>query len=856
MVIDGAFGTEAIDSSGEILEIKGVDISDGEEGKALANWEHRDEEANGASSNDFVGKIIYVKKIFKKGDCETDRQRHYWDEIKVPFLYGMVRLFDGSGHLNAVSLAAIVRDQIEHNEPLLVRYSIQGGTLERKGNRLKRTIMRQVAITVKPCNKTAISGLVYDPKVDDSKPRKAKEDILENINKSELQHPNYRHLAGQVTMYSNPVVTEGKLGKALAASVPSAAPGGLVGGAALQREDRSARLKKLWLLSQAKAAARDYDPNKGDLKKFLANRLGGVLAESEDKDATLEKFAKLVSVFGLKKAEVKLAKMALIHNDPKNPMTVYRFENDDGEGPFQGAGFEAIRRYSDSDDPVERADLRITDQPGPEKTFDPSDYHMFHHGFSGQHPNPILFGFRKPEHLKQYFRPNVLRALERGGFVLKPTKAARVWSNEDGPNSISSSFVPEVFFEPHIDNEDDLYRHQRIRQAIHGILGVQQQDLEEPTEKSEPRTQLERDLRKHRIAIEAARLAKAMSENSVEIPEMEPVEWKGQTIKPGYATGNDGNGYKVYEFTGSGVKGQLGLAYGHKIGEEGGEPKRMSLGEGSSYTLHRLPMKYGAPTVVDADKHIITPQSEEQRALIHGLDLSEAPLIRLADSGAYSTHWRLGAHGKPVLVKSSLHGDPMSRKEAFAYELAKSFGLGDHVPVTAHILDPRNREREMSVQEGVENAESGYTKTSTTRDILQRMKDNGTLHRFGLFDTVLNNEDRHRGNFLFGGPNRDNMYLIDHGNTMANERRRDMEYLDYNDDLDLTKPLHKNAADWLRGLDPNEVRRLADKYRLERAGTLAGQRLQRMQLRHEQNPKASFNQITRNPDAWQPPGSV
>ena len=38
MLLDGPFASEAIDSSGEILDIEGCDISDAEAGRAQANW--------------------------------------------------------------------------------------------------------------------------------------------------------------------------------------------------------------------------------------------------------------------------------------------------------------------------------------------------------------------------------------------------------------------------------------------------------------------------------------------------------------------------------------------------------------------------------------------------------------------------------------------------------------------------------------------------------------------------------------------------------------------------------------------------------------------------------------------------
>jgi 8-oxo-dGTP pyrophosphatase MutT (NUDIX family) len=158
-VIDGAIATAAIDSSGETMDIEGCDISslpkDG-----LLNFEHKNSE-NGGSFVSIIGKCIKAKKIFTESDCENGRERMYWNDIKLPFIYGVFRLF--KNHPNAEAAMAIMRDQAEHREPQILRFSIEGSTIERKGNTLVHTLARNVALTQKPCNKTAISGILSDP---------------------------------------------------------------------------------------------------------------------------------------------------------------------------------------------------------------------------------------------------------------------------------------------------------------------------------------------------------------------------------------------------------------------------------------------------------------------------------------------------------------------------------------------------------------------------------------------------------------------------------------------------------------------------------------------------------------------
>src|SRR6266851_5291756 len=81
MVIDGVIASEAIDSSGEILKVEGCDISslttDG-----VLNTEHRSDDAAGYSFNDVIGRCTFAKKIFKASDCETDREKMYWEQVK------------------------------------------------------------------------------------------------------------------------------------------------------------------------------------------------------------------------------------------------------------------------------------------------------------------------------------------------------------------------------------------------------------------------------------------------------------------------------------------------------------------------------------------------------------------------------------------------------------------------------------------------------------------------------------------------------------------------------------------------------------------------------------------------------
>ena len=68
--IDGIGASQNIDSSGEIVDIAGLDISSLEVDGSL-NWEHKKD-----FPEQLVGKILKAKKIFSEKDCEDDRRCH------------------------------------------------------------------------------------------------------------------------------------------------------------------------------------------------------------------------------------------------------------------------------------------------------------------------------------------------------------------------------------------------------------------------------------------------------------------------------------------------------------------------------------------------------------------------------------------------------------------------------------------------------------------------------------------------------------------------------------------------------------------------------------------------------------
>lgn len=210
MLVDGVGGSEALDTAGERLSVSGCDITDLQRQKATIVFEHRS--GSKGTPVDVVGRIIYGKKMFSREDAENDRQRYWWDRVRMPLIYVIGRLRDEEGHPGAVSLAAELRAAKAHGEPPLLGWSVEGKTITQDGNRLSVSVLRDVAITYKAANHTSSGIEILQDQEGPGAMTKAEADV---------------YLAD--------------LAKATEAGFGDAAPGGRVQGAALAKdEDRPA----------------------------------------------------------------------------------------------------------------------------------------------------------------------------------------------------------------------------------------------------------------------------------------------------------------------------------------------------------------------------------------------------------------------------------------------------------------------------------------------------------------------------------------------------------------------------------------------------------------------------------------
>lgn len=152
MLLHGIFASSALDSTSEILDIKGLDVSS----LAVANYEHESK-----IPGQVCGKVLKSVKIFKPEDCQNSEQLMFWNRIKIPFLYGIIELFDDVGHSGAMDVAAMAlydqknKDKYDFRKTFpLIGFSIEGSKINKEQNVITHSLARKVSLTITPANKT------------------------------------------------------------------------------------------------------------------------------------------------------------------------------------------------------------------------------------------------------------------------------------------------------------------------------------------------------------------------------------------------------------------------------------------------------------------------------------------------------------------------------------------------------------------------------------------------------------------------------------------------------------------------------------------------------------------------------
>lgn len=181
-VIHGIGSHESLDSSGERIEIKGIDISslttDG-----VINVEHESKQ-----TSQIIGKILEATKILKKEDCKNKHHEYFWDKGgKIPYLYIKAVLFDQFGHTGAIDAVAMLKfDEAMDKDGTrqLAGFSVEGSRLDKDGALIKKCIARKMSFTLFPCNKACVAEIL-NPEKEDKKKLISLEDLKLAFKKSQ-----------------------------------------------------------------------------------------------------------------------------------------------------------------------------------------------------------------------------------------------------------------------------------------------------------------------------------------------------------------------------------------------------------------------------------------------------------------------------------------------------------------------------------------------------------------------------------------------------------------------------------------------------------------------------------------------
>lgn len=175
----GVASAQSLDKSGEIVDIKGLDISS-LPSTGILNFEHKSD-----IPGQICGKILTAKKIFSKEDCSNEHEAYFWNKTKVPFVYITAELLDDycqSGK-DAAGILKYDHDKKDQNKHAILGFSVEGSEIpnSRGSNRMvvARGIARKVTLTASPCNSQALAELLVNS------PKSQVKDDFDEIFKSE-----------------------------------------------------------------------------------------------------------------------------------------------------------------------------------------------------------------------------------------------------------------------------------------------------------------------------------------------------------------------------------------------------------------------------------------------------------------------------------------------------------------------------------------------------------------------------------------------------------------------------------------------------------------------------------------------
>ena len=175
----GIASCQALDKSGEIVQISGLDITSLSK-TGIVNFEHKSD-----VPGQICGKILTAKKIFTKEDCSGENESYFWNKCKVPFVYITAELLDDycqSGK-DAAGLFRYDHDKKDQNSHAILGFSVEGSEIPntRKGMLITRSIARKVTLTSSPCNSLCTAELL------ENSPKSQVKDDFEELFRSDQE---------------------------------------------------------------------------------------------------------------------------------------------------------------------------------------------------------------------------------------------------------------------------------------------------------------------------------------------------------------------------------------------------------------------------------------------------------------------------------------------------------------------------------------------------------------------------------------------------------------------------------------------------------------------------------------------
>lgn len=859
MVICGPIASEAIDSQAEKLDIDGTDVSDWEKGTMYLNWDHVGDKEKLHSAKDFVGKVIYAKKIFVESDCENKWQKAAWDKLKLPFIWAVMRLFDGSNHENAKALAAIIRDNHANNDPSIIGASVEGTCLERSGQELKTTVVRKVAITTKPANKTCMLEMVYDPNApegmeefghDESKD--LLKDIAKEISKSiDNLKEEYEPLSKQERDFAKKSI------KALVAQKILEKPDGLQLFERLlplylengkQRSVSRLDDTALAFVQKTKAAPITINFSPTRIKRMIQEgRFKNQFENASDFDRSdlNERKQFEAQVFGLPLNTAYRSRpiYGALHLEASNPECLY-----EGGAPMYGTAFFVL-----NNDVKKRA------------TFTHNDSFLV----TSKDVMPLKYLDKVALNYVQSEHKDIIEAQIYGGLdFYNDIESLHVPQGifDSDATSFGEKFGVPVYCYDDWGNQSVLYTPGLVKTTTAGVgnvapsqmmggVSLQVEDLgpNDPKKKKKKiqdlvytafaKTGLEKTKENIKAFIKAnlpdidddfidffedvvddldisqktirkmeyivIEVQKAL--HSIEKPQNNSttsIEFNGKTVRPGKALVNGNLHYLVDETPDHyvGIKHDLSINKDNLV-------KLPKADAGEKYQLHSPVVKLNEKHVLDSGIHGVFPfnHTSDQHSLVDGLDIDSQSDNYSQNPGSNDkVYWSDHKQHGPVFIKGTSLFNlspnfPETHRELAYHNLANSFfGLGDNLPKMAAFQHPETGELH-SIQKLIPNARHSDMAPDAWKETLSHNIANGNLDKMLFMDHVLGNVDRHKHNYMFS-PKDKKIHLIDHAlafmhpahSDLANEPKSKQVEPTY-----LQNNTHPNAIKWAQNLDRN-----------------------------------------------------